>query len=140
MGLTLLKLSSSCIFEIIMVLLRIISGISLLPSLIGFLCAYCIFPRLSIGWSFGPLLCLRALGWLWVLAPALQPLWVIGIPRYSAGFAGQWSFAPAILRVLWYLRTFFLWYSTGYDSNWAIRPFHDANLILRLRVTLLCAR
>ena len=44
MGFTLLKLSSSCISEIIMVLLRIISGFSLLPSLIGFLCAYCISP------------------------------------------------------------------------------------------------
>ena len=44
MGLTLLKLSSSCISEIIRVVLWIISGISLLPSLIEFLCAYCISP------------------------------------------------------------------------------------------------
>ena len=60
----------------------------------------------------------------------LQHLWVIGIPRYSAGFAGEWSFGPAILRVLWHLRAFLPWYSTGYDSNWAIRPIHGANLIV----------
>ena len=44
MGLTLLKLSSSCISEIIMLLLRVISDISPILSLIGFLCAYCISP------------------------------------------------------------------------------------------------
>ena len=129
MGLTLLKLSSSCISEIIMVLLRIISGISLLPSLIGFLCAYCISPGYP---SDGPLdhyPDYEPLAGFGSLPRLLQPLWVIGIPRYSAGFAGQWSFAPAILRVLWYLRAFSPWYSTGYDSNWAIRPFHGANLI-----------
>ena len=44
MGLTLLKLSSSCISEIIMLLLRVISDISPIPSFIGFLCAYCLSP------------------------------------------------------------------------------------------------
>ena len=67
MGLTLRKLYPSCISEIIIVMLRIISDIPLFLSLIGFLC---VFPRLSIGWSCVPLPCLQACGWLWVLAAA----------------------------------------------------------------------
>ena len=54
---------------------------------------------------------------------------LLGFPRYSAGFAGQLSFDPGILGVLGHLRAFSPGYATGYDSNWAIRPFHGANLV-----------
>ena len=140
MGFTLLKLSPSCISEIIMVLLRIISGISLLPSLIGFLCAYCISPGYSMD---GPLdhypayELLAGFGYL----PRLHSLCgLLGFPRYSTGFAGERSFAPGILWVLWHLRGFFLgilWVATAIGSLG-----HSMAQIsfLRLRVTLLSAR
>ena len=130
MGLPLWKVYSSCISAIIMLLLRIISGISLLPSLIGFLGAYCISP--IIHWMVLWTTTLTTRLWL-ALGPCpgfYSLCGLLGFPRHSTGFAGQWSFAPAILWVLWYLRAFSTWYSTGYDSNWAIRPFHGAHLIL----------
>ena len=80
MGLTLLKLSSSCIFEVIMVLLRIISGISLLPSLIGFLCAYCIFHGYPADGPLDHYPDYELLAGFGSLPRLLQPLWVIGIP------------------------------------------------------------
>ena len=83
MGFTLLKLSPSCISEIIMVLLRIISGISLLPSLIGFLCAYCISPGYSMD---GPL----------DHYPAYEPLAGFGsLPGFTAS-VGYWD-SPVLL-------------------------------------------
>ena len=129
MGLRLLTLSSSCISKIIMVLLGIISGISLLPSLIGFLCAYCISPvtHWMVIWTTA----IHTSLWLALgSCPGFYSLCgLLGFPRYSEGFAGQRSFVTGILWVLWYLRAFSHWYSTGYDSNWAIRPLHGANII-----------
>ena len=112
-----------------MLLLRIISGISLLPSLIGFLCAYCISPGYPLDGHLDHYPAYESLAGFGSLPRLYSLCGLLGFPRYSAGFAGQWSFAPAILRVLWYLRAFSPWYYTGYDSNWAIRPFHGANLI-----------
>ena len=100
MGLTLLKLSSFCISEIIMLLLRVISDISPILSLIGFLCAYCISTGYPSGGPLDHCPAYEPLAGFGSFPRLLQPLWVIGIPRYSAGFAGQWSFAPAILRVV----------------------------------------
>ena len=94
MGFTLLKLSSSCIFEIIMVLLRIISGFSLLPSLIGFLCAYCISPGYP---SDGPLdhyPAYEPLAGFGSLPRLLQPLWVIGIPPVLRGLCWTMVLCP----------------------------------------------
>ena len=87
MGFTILKLSSSCISEIIMVLLRIISGISLLPSLIEFLGAYCISP--VIHWMVLWTTTLTTSPWLAsVPCPGFYSLCgLLGFPRYSAGFA-----------------------------------------------------
>ena len=103
MGLTLLKLSSSCIFEIIMVLLRIISGISLLPSSIGFLCAYCISPGYP---SDGPLDHYHAyelLAGFVSLPRLLQPLRVIGISPVLLGRRGTVVLCP--------------WYSMGFVAH-----------------------
>ena len=81
MGLTLLKLSSSCISEIIMLLLRVISDISPILSLIGFLCAYFISPDYPLD---GPL----------DHYPAYEPLAGFGsLPRFYSlcgllGFPG----------------------------------------------------
>ena len=112
-----------------MVLLRIISGISFFLSLIGFLCAYCIFPvihRMVLWTTTLPTSLWLALG----PCPGFYSLYgLLGFPRYSACFAGQCSFAPGTLWVLWHLRAFSPWYSTGCDSNWAIRPIHGANLL-----------
>ena len=128
-GCTILKLSSSCISEIIMVLLRIISGIPLFMSLIVFLCAYCISPGYPSDGPVDHYPTYEPLAGLGPLPRFLQPLWVIGISPVLRGLCGTMVLCPCYSTGFWYLRTFSPWYFTGYDRNWDIRPFHGANLI-----------
>ena len=130
MGFTLLKLPSSCISEIIMVLLRIISGISLLPSLIGFLCAYCISPGYPMD---GPLDHYHAYELWLALSPCPGFYSLCGLLGFPGTPRALRDNGPLPLLFYGFCGTygpFPPWYSTGYDSNWAIRPFHGANLIL----------
>ena len=94
MGLTLLKLSSFCISEIIMVLLRIISGIDFFLSLIVLLCGYCISPGYPLDGPVDHCPTYEPLAGFGPLPRLLQPLWVIGIPPVLHGLRGTIVLCP----------------------------------------------
>ena len=140
MGFTLLKSSSSCISEIIMVLLRIISGISLLPSLIGFLGAYCISPvthwmvlwtttlTTSLWLALGPCPGFYSLCGLSGFPGTPRALRDNGpLPLLFYGFCGTYGpFSLSILRVM--------------TAIWPLGHSMAPISFLRLRLTLLSAR
>ena len=94
MGLPLWKVSSSCISEIIMLLLRVISDISPILSLIGFLCAYCISPDYPLDGPLDHYPAYEPLAGFGSLPRLLQPLWVIGIPPVLRGLCGTMVLCP----------------------------------------------
>ena len=140
-GLTLWKLSSFCTSEIIMVLLRIISSISLFLFLTGLLCGYCISSGYPLDGPVDHCPAYEPLAGFGSLPRLLQPLWVIGVsmvlrwlfwttvfcPLAFTGFCGAYGpFTLGILRVMT-----------------AIGPLGHSMAqlsFLRLRVTLLSAR